>query len=168
MPVATGSIFRHRQQVPSIVHFNLARPDLLVPNPFVPCSPTHVHLLHHLHMCSSSSSRTHKSSVGSPHIRPAACVHGLTSPLFNHNFGPCAKVSKRTLTVSAAVTTAPACGVERTHYSVLQTVRTPTLSATHHIVPAHNTTLWDMPSTAQLDKEPTSATYNQGDRAHTR
>ena len=58
--------------------------------------------------------------------------------------------------MSAAVTTVPACGVERTHYSALQTVRTPTLSATHHNVPAHNTTLRDMPSKSQLDKSPSA------------
>ena len=58
--------------------------------------------------------------------------------------------------------------VECIHYSVLQTVHTPTLSITHHIPSAHGTTLTDMPSATQPDKEFTSAPYDQGDCAHTR
>ena len=115
------TVFSHRQKVPSIVHFNLAKPDLRVPHPFVPCSHDHVYLPNHLQMRTSSSSRTqsslsgpshvtisYKSSVGSPHIWPAACVHGLTSPPFQLQlWPPCAKVLRRTPLVLAAVTTLP-------------------------------------------------------------
>ena len=118
MPLTTEPIFRRRQQVPSTVHFDLVPPDLHVRRPFVPCSPylcispppfTHAHLLF------LSSSRTqnslsgpshvtigYKSSVGSPHIQPATCVHGLRSPpstttlaTMRQGWPPCAKVLRK-------------------------------------------------------------------------